>query len=82
MICTWVLHGVLTRGQRAQHAREMGSDPDREPPFFFCKPADAVVAAQGSGLVLPFPSATANLHYEVEQARGVSAVLRSSCAGR
>jgi fumarylpyruvate hydrolase len=27
----------------AAHAREMGSDPDREPPFFFCKPADAVV---------------------------------------
>ncbi|MEO0931138.1 MAG: fumarylacetoacetate hydrolase family protein, partial [Pseudomonadota bacterium] len=26
----------------AAHAREMGSDPDREPPFFFCKPADAV----------------------------------------
>ena len=56
----------------------MGSDPDREPPFFFCKPADAVVAAQAaSGLVLPFPSATANLpatanlHYEVEQARGL-----------
>ena len=51
----------------------MGSDPDREPPFFFCKPADAVVAAQGSGLLLPFPSATANLHYEVEQARRVRA---------
>ncbi|SUX84902.1 FAA-hydrolase-family protein [Citrobacter koseri] len=27
----------------AAHAREMGFDPDREPPFFFCKPADAVV---------------------------------------
>jgi fumarylpyruvate hydrolase len=48
----------------------MGHDPDREPPFFFCKPADAVVAARpASGLVLPFPSATANLHFEVEQVR-------------
>ena len=47
----------------------MGSDPDREPPFFFCKPADAVLAARASGVVLPFPPATANLHYEVEQAR-------------
>lgn len=47
----------------ASHAREMGSDPDREPPFFFMKPADAVVAASG---VLPYPSATNELHYEVE----------------
>jgi len=64
-----VCQAALTRGKRTQHAREMGSDPDREPPFFFCKPADAVVAATGSAFVLPFPSATANLHYEVEQAR-------------
>lgn len=28
----------------AAHAREMGFDPDREPPFFFCKPADAVIS--------------------------------------
>ena len=46
----------------------MGSDPTREPPFFFCKPADAVVAARGGAtLTLPFPSATDNLHFEVEQ---------------
>ncbi|WGJ90228.1 fumarylacetoacetate hydrolase family protein [Achromobacter mucicolens] len=51
----------------AAHAREMGFDPDREPPFFFCKPADAVVpVAQGSTLSLPYPPETANLHYEVE----------------
>ncbi|EWM44607.1 fumarylacetoacetate (FAA) hydrolase family protein [Bordetella holmesii 70147] len=36
----------------AEHAREMGHDPDREPPFFFTKPADAVVPAQGT---LPYP---------------------------
>src|SRR3981189_3415328 len=47
----------------ADHAREMGSDPNRQPPFFFGKPADAVVP---SGLHLPFPSSTANLHHEVE----------------
>ena len=51
----------------AAHAREMGFDPDREPPFFFCKPADAVVpVAEGSTLTLPYPSETANLHYEIE----------------
>jgi len=47
----------------ADHAREMGGDPARTPPFFFGKPADAVVA---SGTALPFPSATANLHHEIE----------------
>jgi fumarylpyruvate hydrolase len=41
----------------------MGSDPERQAPFFFTKPADAVVA---SGLRLPFPSRTVNLHHEVE----------------
>ncbi|WP_454675555.1 fumarylacetoacetate hydrolase family protein [Achromobacter pestifer] len=51
----------------AAHAREMGFDPDREPPFFFCKPADAVVpVAQGHTLDLPYPPETANLHYEIE----------------
>jgi fumarylpyruvate hydrolase len=53
----------------AGHAREMGSDPDREPPFFFCKPgdADAVVAvAPGTTTELPFPPQTANFHYECE----------------
>ena len=47
----------------AAHAREMGADPSREPPFFFMKPADAVVDAQG---VIPFPPATGDLHHEVE----------------
>jgi fumarylpyruvate hydrolase len=41
----------------------MGSDPDREPPFYFMKPADAVVE---SGATIPWPSRTANLHHEVE----------------
>ena len=47
----------------AAHAREMGSDPDREPPFFFMKPADAVVPAEG---VIAYPTATNDLHHEIE----------------
>ena len=51
----------------AAHAREMGSDPTREPPFFFCKPADVVVPVHAGRIVdLPYPLATSNLHYEVE----------------
>ena len=51
----------------AAHAREMGFDPDREPPFFFCKPADAVVpVAEGQTLELAYPSETSNYHYEIE----------------
>lgn len=47
----------------AAHARELGNDPTREPPFFFMKPADAVVEARGT---LPYPPATTDLHHEVE----------------
>lgn len=47
----------------AEHAIEMGHDPDREPPFFFMKPADAVVP---TGSLLPFPSRTEELHHEIE----------------
>lgn len=51
----------------AAHAREMGFDPDREPPFFFCKPADAVVpVAAGETLNLAYPAQTDNYHYEIE----------------
>jgi fumarylpyruvate hydrolase len=53
----------------AAHAREMGSDPDREPPFFFTKPADAVLdAAAGAGARVPYPPQTDNFHHEVELA--------------
>ena len=47
----------------AEHAREMGHDPEREPPFFFMKPADAIVP---NGATLPFPRATKDLHHEIE----------------
>ena len=46
----------------AAHRREMGGD-DRDPPFFFSKPADAVVPP---GADLPYPSATSDLHHEIE----------------
>jgi 2-keto-4-pentenoate hydratase/2-oxohepta-3-ene-1,7-dioic acid hydratase in catechol pathway len=51
----------------AAHAREMGSDPTREPPFFFQKPTDAVqFVAIGSVADHPYPSLTKNYHYELE----------------
>jgi fumarylpyruvate hydrolase len=51
----------------AAHAREMGSDPDREPPFFFCKPADAVVPVlPGITTDVAYPPQTANCHHEIE----------------
>ena len=46
----------------AAHAREMGAD-ERDPPFFFSKPADAVVLP---GADVPYPSATSDLHHEIE----------------
>jgi fumarylpyruvate hydrolase len=51
----------------AAHAREMGHDPDREPPFFFSKPADAVVyVAPGQTGRFVYPPETSDCHYEME----------------
>ncbi len=51
----------------AAHAREMGSDPSREPPFFFQKPTDAIqFVSVGSVTDHPYPTLTKNYHYEVE----------------
>lgn len=47
----------------AEHAREMGATVDKDTPMFFGKPADAVVA---DGADVPYPSATQDLHHEVE----------------
>jgi len=47
----------------AAHIREMGFDPDREPPFFFAKPTDAIVH---NGATLRYPQATSNFAYEIE----------------
>ena len=58
------VHRIYCVGRNyAAHAREMGSDPTREPPCFFTKPADAVVA---NGSPVRYPSRTSNLHHEVE----------------
>jgi fumarylpyruvate hydrolase len=53
----------------AEHAREMGHDPDREPPFFFMKPADAIVL---SGATIPYPQMTKDLHHEIEMIVAIS----------
>jgi fumarylpyruvate hydrolase len=50
----------------AAHAREMGADPDREPPFFFMKPADALQIVGSEPTPHPYPSKTSNYHFEVE----------------
>lgn len=49
----------------AAHAREMGRDPDKEPPFFFMKPADGVVTGAGP-LSIHYPPGTSNYHHELE----------------
>ena len=45
------------------HIREFGRDPERSPPIFFMKPADAVVANEEE---VPYPPCTTNFHYEIE----------------
>jgi fumarylpyruvate hydrolase len=58
------VHRIYCVGRNyAAHAREMGMDPEREPPFFFSKPADAIVP---NGAAVPYPPRTANLHHEIE----------------
>jgi len=52
----------------AEHAREMGHDPGAEPPFFFLKPADALVP---SGTVIPYPPMTNDLQHEAELVVGI-----------
>ena len=47
----------------AEHAREMGHDPDREDPFFFMKPADAVLL---DGATMPYPTMSKSVHHEIE----------------
>ena len=57
------IHRVYCVGRNyAEHAREMGSDPDKEPPFFFSKSADQVVL-DGK---FPYPPATKDVHFEME----------------
>jgi fumarylpyruvate hydrolase len=58
------VHRIYCVGRNyADHAREMGGNPEREPPFFFAKPADAIVEIGGE---VPYPPRTSNLHHEIE----------------
>jgi fumarylpyruvate hydrolase len=58
------VHRIYCVGRNyAAHAREMGKDPEREPPFFFLKPADAIVPGGGK---VHYPPGTQNLHHEIE----------------
>ena len=54
----------------ADHAREMGADPTREPPFYFTKPATALTP---SGSTVPYPTETRNYHYEIELVLAIGA---------
>lgn len=57
------VHRIYCVGRNyAAHAREMGKDPEKEPPFFFLKPADAIVL-NGQ---MHYPPGTENLHHEIE----------------
>jgi fumarylpyruvate hydrolase len=62
----------------ADHAREMGSDP-KEPPVFFTKPPDAIVA---NGATIPYPSRTENFHYEVELVVAIGGAGRNIAASQ
>lgn len=62
----------------AAHAREMGKNPDRDPPFFFTKPADAVV---DSGETVAYPPETDNFHYEAELVVAIGTGGRSITEG-
>ena len=58
------VHRIYCVGRNyAEHAREMGHDPDREPPFFFLKPADAIVT---DGADFPYPPQSKDVHHEME----------------
>ncbi len=63
-VARFPVHRIYCVGRNyAAHALEMGADPERDPPFFFMKPADAVVP---NGAAVRYPSCTANLHHEIE----------------
>ncbi len=58
------VHRIYCVGRNyADHAREMGADPSRERPFFFTKPADALLT---NNAAIPYPPLTSDLHHEVE----------------
>ena len=60
----FAVHRIYCVGRNyADHVREMGGDTEREPPVFFSKPADAVMASDAA---IPYPPRTSNFHHEIE----------------
>ena len=58
------VHRIFCVGRNyAEHAKEMGVEPEREAPWYFTKPATAIVH---SGASIPYPPGTSNFHYEME----------------
>ncbi len=75
---TFPVHRVYCVGKNyAAHVREMGSTPDRDPPCFFMKPADAVSLDSK----VPYPSGTTNYHYETELVLAIGKSGRNIPAG-
>jgi fumarylpyruvate hydrolase len=75
----FAVHRIYCVGRNYEaHAREMGKDPAREPPFFFTKPADAVVPNHAT---IPYPSRTKNLHHEIELVLAIGKPGRDIAAG-
>ncbi len=63
-LCEFPVNRIFCVGRNyAAHAREMGNDPDRDPPFFFLKSLDALVPGGGA---IRYPRATNDLHHEIE----------------
>jgi len=73
------VHRIYCVGRNySEHVREMGSDP-KEPPVFFTKPPDAIVASGGA---VPYPPRTENFHYEVELVVAVGGAGRNIAAAQ
>jgi fumarylpyruvate hydrolase len=74
------VHRIYCVGRNyAEHAREMGNDPKADPPVFFTKPADAIVA---NGVAVPYPPRSDNFHYEVELVVAVGGAGRNIAASQ
>ena len=75
----FAVHRIYCVGRNYEaHAREMGKDPTREPPFFFTKPADALVPNHST---IPYPSRTKNLHHEIELVLAIGKAGRDIATG-
>jgi fumarylpyruvate hydrolase len=63
----------------AEHAREMGHDPNREPPFFFMKPATSIVQ---NGATIDYPVGTSDVHHEIELVVAIAKAARNVAVER